>query len=44
MKNNILVTSTSPRKKGNSETLADSIGTIQGNLALKKAYELGKAV
>lgn len=44
MSKNILVISTSPRKGGNSETLADAVGAIQGNPALKEAYEMGTKV
>ena len=44
MSKNILEISTSPRKGGNSETLADAVGAIQGNPALKEAYEMGTKV
>ena len=44
MSKNILAISTSPRKGENSETLADAVGAIQGNPALKEAYEMGTKV
>lgn len=47
----VLIISTSPRKGGNSETLAeefagsvDCVGVINGHSALRNAYEMGKAV
>lgn len=49
MSRKVLVISTSLRKGGNFETLADEfvrgiggVGTITGHSSLKKAYETGK--
>ena len=49
---NVLIISTSPRKGGNSETLAgtvfggcvDCVGAINGHMSLDKAYEMGKTI
>lgn len=46
MNKKVLIISTSPRKNGNSEALADAFlnGAKDGHSALEKAYEMGRAI
>lgn len=52
MSKRVLIVSTSPRRGGNSDTLAGTVfaggvnaaGDIQGHRALADAHEMGKAV
>lgn len=51
MNKNVLIISSSPRKGGNSETLAavfaggvNGVREIAGHIALEQAYQMGKEV
>lgn len=52
MSKNVMIISSSPRKGGNSETLAgtvfaggvNGVGEIAGHPALEQAYQMGKEV